>query len=278
MRETLSTCQSITYHLYSSTIYGCLSSIYLSPIYLLLLLLLSRFSCVRLCVTPKTAAHQAPPSLGFSRQEHWSGLPLPSPPIYQHLSIICHIYHVSLSLSIYIYINIKSHLTYISPSTICIYHLYIYLSNIYHNYLPTNLPKFLSLYHYIYHLYIYLSIHPPICLSIYRVCVCVCVCVCARSAAQVCLSDSLQPHGLYSPTGSSVHGIFQAGILEQVAISYSRGSTRPSTIYVCLSVCPLSIRPSIFLSIYPSLSLPIHPSISSFILIHPSIPIILNQG
>ena len=38
-----------------------------------------RFSRVRLCATPETAAHQAPPSLGFSRQEHWSGLPLPSP-------------------------------------------------------------------------------------------------------------------------------------------------------------------------------------------------------
>ena len=46
---------------------------------LLLLLLLSRFSHVRLCATPETAAHQAPPSLGFSRQEHWSGLPFPSP-------------------------------------------------------------------------------------------------------------------------------------------------------------------------------------------------------
>ena len=44
-----------------------------------MLLLLSCFSCVRLCVTPQTAAHQAPPSLGFSRQEHWSGLPFPSP-------------------------------------------------------------------------------------------------------------------------------------------------------------------------------------------------------
>ena len=42
------------------------------------LLLLSRFSRVRLCAIPKTAAHQAPPSLGFSRQEHWSGLPFPS--------------------------------------------------------------------------------------------------------------------------------------------------------------------------------------------------------
>jgi len=45
---------------------------------LLLLLLLSRFSRVWLCATPETAAHQAPPSLGFSRQEYWSGLPLPS--------------------------------------------------------------------------------------------------------------------------------------------------------------------------------------------------------
>ena len=44
-----------------------------------LLLLLNRFSRVRLCATPQTAAHQAPPSLGFSRQEHWSGLPFPSP-------------------------------------------------------------------------------------------------------------------------------------------------------------------------------------------------------
>ena len=35
---------------------------------------LSHFSRVRLCATPETAAHQASPSLGFSRQEHWSGL------------------------------------------------------------------------------------------------------------------------------------------------------------------------------------------------------------
>ena len=46
---------------------------------LLLLLLLSLYSRVRLCVTPEMAAHQAPLSLGFSRQEHWSGLPFPSP-------------------------------------------------------------------------------------------------------------------------------------------------------------------------------------------------------
>ena len=41
--------------------------------------LLRHFSCVRLCVTQWTAAHQAPLSTGFSRQEHWSGLPFPSP-------------------------------------------------------------------------------------------------------------------------------------------------------------------------------------------------------
>ena len=36
-------------------------------------------SRVRLLATPWTAADQAPPSMGFSRQEYWSGLPLPSP-------------------------------------------------------------------------------------------------------------------------------------------------------------------------------------------------------
>ena len=45
----------------------------------LLLLLLSRLICVRLCATPWSAAYQASPSLEFSRQEHWSGLPFPSP-------------------------------------------------------------------------------------------------------------------------------------------------------------------------------------------------------
>ena len=44
-----------------------------------LLLLLSRFSRVRLCATPETAAYQAPLFMGFSRQEYWSGLPLSSP-------------------------------------------------------------------------------------------------------------------------------------------------------------------------------------------------------
>ena len=41
--------------------------------------MLSHCSRVQLCATPQTAAHQASPSLGFSRQEHCSGLPFPSP-------------------------------------------------------------------------------------------------------------------------------------------------------------------------------------------------------
>ena len=44
--------------------------------YLMNVLLLNHFSHVRLCATPWTAAFQAPPSLGFSRQEYWSGVPL----------------------------------------------------------------------------------------------------------------------------------------------------------------------------------------------------------
>ena len=46
---------------------------------LLLLLLLSGFSRVRLCATPEMAAYQALLSLALSRQEHWNGLPFPSP-------------------------------------------------------------------------------------------------------------------------------------------------------------------------------------------------------
>ena len=41
-----------------------------------------KLSRVRLCATPWTAAHQTPPSMGFSRQEYWSGVPLPSPTQY----------------------------------------------------------------------------------------------------------------------------------------------------------------------------------------------------
>ena len=60
-------------------------------------------SHVWLLATPWTAAHQAPPSMGFSRQEYWSGLPLPSPiqtlkhiTVSEDLSVNCLLQIVSL--------------------------------------------------------------------------------------------------------------------------------------------------------------------------------------
>ena len=57
--------------------------------------------CVRLLATPWTAAHQAPPSMGFSRQGYWSGVPLPSPYTY-----------IDTYIYIYIYTNITESLLY----------------------------------------------------------------------------------------------------------------------------------------------------------------------
>ena len=70
LRQTIEGAEVASFHVGRVLKISCFS---------LRLLLLSHFSRVRLCATPKTAAHQAPPSLGFSRQEHWSGLPFPSP-------------------------------------------------------------------------------------------------------------------------------------------------------------------------------------------------------
>ena len=52
---------------------------------------LKSLSHVQLLATPWTAAHQAPPSMGFSRQEYWSGVPLPSPYTGQ-----CLLYYISM--------------------------------------------------------------------------------------------------------------------------------------------------------------------------------------
>ena len=53
-------------------------------------------SCVRLFATPWTAAYQAPPSMGFSRQEYWSGVPLPSPTFCLE---VCNLWPISLQSS-----------------------------------------------------------------------------------------------------------------------------------------------------------------------------------
>ena len=76
----LLTAKSISWWLYLLRYYQTHLALRISML-LLLLLLLSRFSHVQLCKTPWTAAHRVPLSTGFSRQEYWSGLPLPSPGI-----------------------------------------------------------------------------------------------------------------------------------------------------------------------------------------------------
>ena len=65
---SLLNCRKILYHLSTKE----------APLFMLLLLL-SRFSHVRLCVTLWTEVHQAPLSMQFSRQEYWSRLPCPPP-------------------------------------------------------------------------------------------------------------------------------------------------------------------------------------------------------
>ena len=55
-------------------------------------------SCVRLLATPWTAVHQAPLSMGFSRQEYWSGVPLHSPPNSSYPPLFPHWYPHILSL------------------------------------------------------------------------------------------------------------------------------------------------------------------------------------
>ena len=78
---------------------------------------LGHFSCVQLFVTPWTIACQAPLSMGFSRQEYWSGLPfppprdLPHPGIEPESHVSCidrwipsHYHHLGYFIYIYIYI------------------------------------------------------------------------------------------------------------------------------------------------------------------------------
>ena len=56
-------------------------------------------SHVRLLVTSWTTAYQAPSSMGFSWQEYWSGVPLPSPYIYH---IYIYIYHIYINVHIWV--------------------------------------------------------------------------------------------------------------------------------------------------------------------------------
>ena len=73
------------------------------------------FSRVRLFATSWTAAYQAPPSMGFSRQEYWSGVPLPSPshPYLSKMSLaIYHLHHTEIFFTLSCtHVSIKSRKT-----------------------------------------------------------------------------------------------------------------------------------------------------------------------
>ena len=66
-------------------------------------------SPVRLLATPWTAAYQAPPSMGFSRQEYWSGVPLPSPVWSMKPPKIKHDYVTGIKLAVFyrVYLQIS---------------------------------------------------------------------------------------------------------------------------------------------------------------------------
>ena len=80
-------------------------------------------SRVRLLATPWTATYQAPPSMGFSRQEHWTGVPLPSPDlIVQELTyLICSFYWVCLSYLKYLKISGTFDIFFWYKETSCIF-------------------------------------------------------------------------------------------------------------------------------------------------------------
>ena len=61
-------------------------------------------SRVRLLTTPWTAAYQAPPSMGFSRQEYWSGVPLPS---YGCVNLLATMNDATMNNGVQVYPEIK---------------------------------------------------------------------------------------------------------------------------------------------------------------------------
>ena len=146
---------------------------------------------VRLFETLWTVACQTPLSMGISRQEYWSGLPFPSPGDHPNPGIEPG--SPALWADSRVPLSMENALSFRSQHICHLLQLTQITLNYYLNY--------------------YLKI--PIIVLV------MCVCVCAQSCLPLC--DPMD----YSPPGSSVHGIFQARILEWVAISYSRGSSRP---------------------------------------------------
>ena len=152
-------------------------------------------SCVRLFATPQIVAHQGPLSMGFSREEYWSGLPL-------YIFILKWSRALDYKNNTYF----KNNLYWKIISFSCLIELSRTSSTKLKKAVISGgiLASFLM---------------GVIQVSLYDVWWCVC------EVAQSCptLCDPVD----YSPPDSSVHGILQARILEWVAISFSRGSSQP---------------------------------------------------
>ena len=163
------------------------------------------FSRVRLLATPWTAAYQAPLPMGFSRQEYWSGLPLPSS--YQanspqNRNVAEGIYDWREDL-VRGWIVTGNNLSWSEHTLLWLRSLgfihqdFIFLSTY------NNLSQPISL-----------TPTPPLMCMLYAKLLQSCLILCSPMDC--------------SPPGSSVHGILQARILEWVAMPSSRGSSRPS--------------------------------------------------
>ena len=162
---------------------------------------------------PWTVAHQAPPSMGFSRQEYWSGLPFPSlgdlpnpgiEPRYLALQADALTSEPPVKPK-FMLANIKTWRL-VSKTSHKLQNIFIMCVS------EQELPRYIN--------------------CSFRLVIKVQTTWFFEWAKDLMwshsvVSDSLQPHGLCSPPGSSVHGIFQARILEWVAISFSRGSSQP---------------------------------------------------
>ena len=83
-------------------------------------------SRVRLFLTPWTAAYQAPPSMGFSRQEYWSGVPLPSPwELYYYSKLSIFIFYENEGLCTICFDKVSRNMDYSGKSRIYNFIVYI---------------------------------------------------------------------------------------------------------------------------------------------------------
>ena len=163
-------------------------------------------SRVRLLAISWTAAHLAPPSMGFSRQEYWSGVPLPSP--RQSIKVT----YMRMVLMVFPVLTEQSiDLGFRQLVFAYIFSFFLYIENVIFRIISR-----------LFYDWVEMSLTFHLLNKIFKIIIWLCV--------HQCLSHVwlfATPWTIYSPADSLVHGILQARILEWFAISYSRGSSQP---------------------------------------------------